>query len=100
MKYYQSCPEEEATHVRILDTEDNRNRAEFTNLTINSTYEIIRSTLPGFEGEEMILSDDGQYVCSFSLYIDVEWLKEDKEFNEILNDLDTGYGDMLKNLED
>lgn len=72
MEYIQ-CPENEATHVRVSEDET---RMDLLNLTLGKEYKILRNTDPSFEGEEMIESDDGNYVCSFSLLLNVEWLKE------------------------
>jgi hypothetical protein len=75
MKYLE-CPEEEDTHVRVPDTDYNQNYANFLSVTLGEVYEILRNTERGFEGEEMIKNDIGHYVCSFSIGLDIEWLKE------------------------
>ena len=76
---YIKCLEEESTHVKILDTECNQGLMNSFNIKINDFYEILRNTDRGFEGEEMIKNDDGRYVCSFSIVLDVEWVKLNRE---------------------
>lgn len=75
MNYIQ-CDPSNATHVRIIDNDENLLKQ--CNMTKNKIYPIYQNTEKGFEGEEMILSDDGKtYNCSFSLYLNIEWLKEE-----------------------
>lgn len=72
---YILCKPSEATHVRVTD--NNSYLLRKFNLTENKIYSICQMNEPEFDDEEMILNDDGsRYICSPSLYIDVEWLKE------------------------
>lgn len=70
---YVECPEDEATHVEILT--DKYNHYEMCNVEVGKVYEILRNTSRGFEGEEMIQADNGDHICSFSLVLNVKWLK-------------------------
>ncbi|MED1863361.1 hypothetical protein P4V41_07815 [Fictibacillus nanhaiensis] len=67
---YELCPEAEATHVRVTEN------IHEMDLTVGEVYEIHRNEEPGFEGEEMIRDNNGVYNCSFSLVVEVDWLKK------------------------
>lgn len=64
---YTVCDMKEATHVRILDAED-----KFYHLTQGDIY-LIESNE---EEAEFIRADNGDWVCDFSIFISVEWLKK------------------------
>lgn len=76
---YKECPKRKATHVRILDTENNERSTHFLKLTMGNVYEILINDEKGYEGEEMISSDEGHYICSFSFILDVAWLELEKQ---------------------
>jgi hypothetical protein len=70
---YVECNENEATHVEILA--DENLQYNFCNVTVGKIYEILANDEKDFEGEEMIQTDNGDYLCSFSLVLEVKWLK-------------------------
>jgi hypothetical protein len=70
---YVECCEKEATHVEILA--DKNQQYSFCNVTVGKIYEILANDEKDFEGEEMIQADNGDYLCSFSLLLDVKWQK-------------------------
>lgn len=70
---FATCKESEATHVRVL--EDEHGHFEMSNLTVGKIYKILENDEYGYESEEMIEADNGDLLCSFSLYVEVEWLK-------------------------
>lgn len=69
-----TCPENDATHVEIIADKDEN--YIMSNLTSGKVYEILEDDEPGHEGEEMIRADNGDFLCDFSLYIEVLWLKK------------------------
>lgn len=68
------CPENEATHVEIIKDKDGH--YEKCSLTPGKVYKVEIDDEPGFEGDEMIKSDNGNYICSFSIVVEVKWMKE------------------------
>lgn len=70
---YIECPEEVATHVKILP--DQKSRSSLMNVTVGKVYEIKRNKEAGLNGEEMIVNDEGHSICSFSWVLKVEWLQ-------------------------
>lgn len=70
------CDEKEATHVEILKDEDDH--YEMCNVIIGKAYKILENDQPGYEGEEMIEAENGDFLCSFSLVLDVKWMKKAK----------------------
>jgi hypothetical protein len=68
------CNESEATHVQILP--DEYGHIDMMNVTEYAIYRILYNDEPSFEGEEMIKCDDGAYASSFSLVVNVRWMKE------------------------
>lgn len=68
------CPEIEATHVKII--RDQNRHYEKCNLKPGKIYRIERNAENEFIGEEMIRTEDGGYLHSFSLFVKVMWLKQ------------------------
>jgi len=74
---YVECVESEATHVKITDKKE---RADICGVTVGNIYEVIHDVSDIDEGiEEMIENDEGVFICSFTLLLDVQWLKEVNE---------------------
>ncbi|NRD78537.1 hypothetical protein HPT25_14320 [Bacillus sp. BRMEA1] len=70
---YEECSQNEATHVEIQ--EDKFDSYKLSHVSVGKVYEILKNDENGFEGEEMIQADDGIFICSFSLFLHVKWLK-------------------------
>lgn len=68
------CQENAATHVQILP--DDFGHCDLINVTTYGVYRLLSNDEHGFEGEEMIETDDGHFACSFSLVVNVRWLRE------------------------
>lgn len=64
-----------ATHVIVLDTEDNEIPVYKLHLTVGKAYELLECTAPECAGEEMIQSDKGEFILSFSVALDVEYIR-------------------------
>ncbi|WML54336.1 hypothetical protein RCG17_06730 [Neobacillus sp. PS3-12] len=70
---FKECHENEATHVKVL--EDESKHYKFVNVRVGRVYELLKDDEEGHEGEDMIQADDGIFICSFSLFLNVKWLK-------------------------
>ncbi|MFC4409926.1 hypothetical protein ACFOZY_05675 [Chungangia koreensis] len=71
---FNECPEIEATHVKII--RDQHKHYEKCNLIPGKIYRIERNTESEFLGEEMIRTENGGYLHSFSLFVKVMWIKK------------------------
>ena len=68
------CEDSEATHVQILPTDGGN--CELLNVIPYAIYEILLNDEPGFEGEEMLENEVGDYCASFSVVVNVRYMKE------------------------
>jgi hypothetical protein len=60
--------------VEILEDEHGHYKKD--GLTLGKVYKILWEDEEGDNGDEMIEADSGVFLCSFSLYLRVKWLKE------------------------
>jgi hypothetical protein len=70
---FEECNESEATHVQIIP--DKKENYKFCNVTVNKVYRILEHDEEDFDGEEMIQADNGDFICNFSLFLNVKWIK-------------------------
>ncbi|WML51669.1 hypothetical protein RCG17_19845 [Neobacillus sp. PS3-12] len=62
---------------------DEAEHYKFVNIRVGKVYGLLKNDDEAYEGKEMIQAEDGNFICSFSLFLNVKWMKIHSE-NEVL----------------